>query len=145
MKKLLVLLLSIVVILTGCLNPASVRVIEDMYTQALMEEEEAVATYFSDDILEEHPIEELTQELASHPRAVGGISLLNAAQLTRNRLQPDIVEELDEKYDEEWHFVVNDATEGEVMTWVLLKTPTQYLIVEGEKVSIEEYQEHIKK
>ena len=145
MKKVFLIIISLIGVLSGCLNPTSVRVVEDMYTKALLEDSDAVATYFSEEMLLERSAEELTEELAAHPRHVGGIPLLNATELTRNRLNPEIVEELDATYDEKWHFIVNDAAEGEVMTWIVIKTPSQYEIVAGEQITNTHYQQHILK
>lgn len=144
MRKITALLVSSVFLLTGCFNPASVSVVEDMYGQALMENEAAVAAYFSEEFLSEHPIEELVEELAVQVRSVEGVKLLNAIELTRKRLNPEIVEELDEMYEERWHYVVNDAGGEDIMTWVVLKTSSQYEIVETEKVTNEYYNESIK-
>lgn len=143
MKKFLFILISLI-FLTGCFNPTSVRVVEDMYNKAILEEDEVVAQFFSDEVLAQYSPDELTEELASHARNVGGIPLLNAMELTRNRLNPKIVEELDATYDN-WYFIVNDASEEEVMTWVLIKTATQYEVVTGEKLSNTEFQKNILK
>lgn len=144
MKKIVYLLLP-VFLLTGCTNPVAVSIVEDVYTEALMEEDEAVASYFNPAYLTEHPIETLSDELAVQAQNAGGIKLLNAAELTRNLLNPDIVEELDETYSDNWFYVALTADENHIMTWIVLKTSTQYEIVEGEKITVEAYNEDVLK
>lgn len=143
-KRLIVILFISSFLLTGCLSPASVSVVDDMYTQALLEEEEALASYFSEEFLNEHPLDQLTEELAGHVRDVGGTNLLNTVELRPKELNPEIVEELDQRYDVPWYFIVNDADGENIMTWVVIKTSTQYQIVEGEKLNRNQYNEDIK-
>lgn len=143
MRKMIVFVSS-VFLLTGCFNAGSVSVVEDMYEQALLENEAAVATYFSEEFLSEHPIEELVEGLAAQVRSVEGVKLLNAIELNHKQLNPEIVEELNGLYEGRWHYVVNDAGGETIMTWVVLKTSSQYEIVEAEKVTNVYYNEFIK-
>lgn len=145
MRKVLLIIAGCVIMLSGCLNSVAVKVVDDMYTNAIMEESETVEFYFSDEYFSQYPLDSLIEELASHMRHAGGVTLLNTIELTRNQLDENIVHELDEKYDEKWHFVVNDADDEHVMTWIVVKTSTQYEIVEGNKVTIKDYQDQIKK
>lgn len=144
MKKVIYLLLS-VLLLTGCTNPAAVSIVEDMYTEALMEEDDAVATYFNPTYLVEHPIETLSDELAVHAQNAGGIKLLNAVELTRNLLNPDIVEKLDEAYSNDWFYVALNADENHIMTWIVIKTSTHYEIVDGENMTVDIYNDDVLK
>ncbi|MCG5102134.1 hypothetical protein [Oceanobacillus alkalisoli] len=144
MRKMIILLAAAAFLLTGCFNPASVSVVEDMYEEALLEDEAAVAAYFNKEFLREYPIEELADELATQVRNVEGIKLLNAIELTGKRLNPEIAAELDDTYEERWHYIVNDAGEGDIMTWIVLKTSTHYEITDGKKVTADYYNKHIK-
>lgn len=143
MKKISVLLIFLSFILTGCLNPAAVAIVENMYTEALMENDEAAASYFSTSYLETHPIEELAEELRVQVRYAEGVKLLNAIEVKQNRLNEDIVETLDETYQDEWHFIALDAPEDQIMTWIVLKTETKYEIVDGQLLAVEEYNENV--
>lgn len=143
MKKIFIILISSIFILTGCLNPIAVSVVEDMYTHALMEEDEIVATYFSEAFLSENPVGPLTDELAEQAQNVGGIKLLNSIELRKNQLQPDIVTELGETYSEEWFYIVVQPDEDYIMTWIVLKKETHYEIVDGEKMTVEAYNENV--
>ncbi|MHA6251524.1 hypothetical protein [Oceanobacillus sp. CAU 1775] len=145
MKKLIFILFLSIFILTGCFNPIAVSVIEDMYTAALMEEQEETLSYFSAEYLQEHSPDELSEELVEHVRYAGGIKLLNAVELTRNRLNEDIVAALEAAYDNNWYYVALDAGENEIMTWVIIKGSTQYEIVDGEKMTIDEYNDNVLK
>ena len=143
MKKILITLIFPVFILTGCLNTLSVAIVEDMYTEALLEEDAQVAAYFSEEYLTENPIEPLADELAGHVRNAGGVKLLNAVEVTRNRLNPAIASELDETYSDEWYYIVNNADENSVMTWIVLKKSSQYEIVDGEELTTDDYNENV--
>lgn len=146
MKKVIYLLLLLsLFLITGCTNPVAVTIVEDMYTEALMEEDDAVATYFNPAYLVEHPIETLSDELAVHAQRAGGIKLLNAVELTRNLLNPDIVKELDEIYSDDWFYVALDVDKSHIMTWIVLKTSTQYEIVDGEKMTVDAYNNDVLK
>lgn len=143
MKKISVLLIFLSFILTGCLNPAAVAIVENMYTEALMENDEAAASYFSTSYLEAHPIEGLAEELREQVRYAEGVKLLNAIEVKRNRLNEDIAETLDETYQDEWHFIALDAPENQIMIWIVLKKEMKYEIVDGEKLTIEDYNENV--
>lgn len=145
MKKISILLVILSFILSGCFNPASVAIVEDMYTEALVENDEGVMSYFGMSYLEAHPIEELADELAEQVRYAQGVKLLNIIEVRQNQLNSEIVADLDETYQDEWHFIVLDAPDEQIMTWVVLKTASQYEIVDGELISIEEYQEDVLK
>lgn len=132
-------------ILTGCFNPVAVSIVEDMYTEALLEDEARIAPYFSEAYLSENPIDELSEEVVQHVRNVGGTKLLNTAEVPRNRLNSDIVAELDKTYEDDWFYIALDAGEDEIMTWVVIKTSTHYEIVDGEKISIATYNDEVLK
>lgn len=145
MKKISVLLIFLSFILTGCLNPAAVGIVEDMYKQALMEDDEAITSYLSTSYLDAHPVEELANELREQVRDAKGVSLLNAIEVKRNRLNADITEILDEAYHDQWHFIVLDAPEDHVIIWIVLKTKTKYEVVDGGMFTVEEYNENVLK
>lgn len=132
-----------VLFLTGCLNPVSVSVVTEMYKEALLEEEENVAAYFSDAFLDDYSIDELTQELASHVRNAGGIQLLNTVEIKRNQLNEAIVTELDETYEDDWFYIALESGKDEIMTWIVLRTSTHYEIVDGEKMTVDAYNENV--
>lgn len=143
MKKLIIILFVASFLLTACFNPIAVSVVEDMYEAALLEDEAEISSYFSDAYLEEHSSEELSAELAEHVRYAGGVKLLNTVELPRNRLNDDIVTELDDAYDDNWYYIVLDASEEEVMTWIVIKGSSQYEVVDGEKMNHSEYNENV--
>lgn len=131
------------IFLTGCLSPASVTIVTDMYTEALKEEEEGVAAFFSEAFLAEHAIDELTEELANHVRNAGGVQLLNTVELKTHQLNEAIAEELDETYRDDWFYIVLESDEDEIMTWIVLRTNTHYEIVDGEKMTVDAYNENV--
>lgn len=143
MKKILITLIFLILILSGCLNTLSASIVEDMYTKTLLDEDEQVAAYFSEAYLAEHPIGTLADELAGHVRNVGGVKLLNTVEVTQNRLNPNIASELDETYSDEWYYIVNNADENSVMTWIVLKKSSQYEIVDGEEMTTDAYNENV--
>lgn len=145
MKRLVGILASLLFLLAGCLNPVAVRLVEDMYTQALIEEEQAMEMYYSEEFLQEQPLESFSDELAEHVRHVGGVPLLNAVELTRNQLNPEIADALDGKYGDDWSYVVNDADKGYLMAWVVKRTSGIYKIIEAEKITVDHYHDYVRK
>ncbi|MBP2077195.1 hypothetical protein [Oceanobacillus polygoni] len=140
MQRLVIVILCIpVLLLSGCLNPAAVSVVSDMYEAALLENDELVATYFSEDYLEKHPLEELSDELAADVRNRGGVNLLNMKELQGRNLQSEIVQALNDTYAEDWSFVVLQTDDDTIQTWVVKRGETQYYIVEGQKMNVDTY------
>lgn len=45
MRKVLLIIAGCVIMLSGCLNSVAVKVVDDMYTNAIMEESETVEFY----------------------------------------------------------------------------------------------------
>lgn len=131
--------------LSGCMNSIAASVVEDVYEAALMEDDATVQTYFSKEYLTEHPLDELSDELGQDVRNMEGVKLLNVTEHKQGELDPDIVEELNNMYQDDWHFIALQTSNDEIMTWVVLKGEQQYTIVDGKKVSVETYNDKILK
>lgn len=145
MKRLSIVLLLSILLLTGCLNPISVSVVEEMYTNALLENQENAAAYFTDEYLAENPPERLTEELAAHARSAGGVKSLNGIEVTKNRLNPELVKLYDEMFKDEWYYVAVQPDEKHIVAWIVLNKETQYEIAAGEKLTVKEYNEYVLK
>ncbi|WP_152655338.1 hypothetical protein [Oceanobacillus sp. CFH 90083] len=140
MKHLLLLIvICIPLFLAGCLSPNSVRVVNDMYQAALMEEEEKVASYFSEDFLEAHPIKELTHELAEDVRAMYGVNMMNITLIRDRELQDDYIESLGLSDEQEVYVITAQTDEREVMVWIVERGRSQYTILQGERYDFDTY------
>ncbi len=144
MKRLVLLIvMCIPVFLAGCLSPNSARIVNDMYTAALMGEEENVASYFSEEYLEAHPIEELTNEAAEDVRAMYGVNMMNITLIRDRELQDNYIESIGLS-DEQNLFVITAQTdEAEVMVWIVERGKTQYTIIQGERYDFDTYNEKV--
>ncbi|GEN87651.1 hypothetical protein [Oceanobacillus sojae] len=144
MKRLVLLIvMCIPVFLAGCLSPNSARIVNDMYTAALMGEEENVASYFSEEYLEAHPIEELTNEAAEDVRAMYGVNMMNITLIRDRELQDNYIESIGLS-DEQNLFVITAQTdEAEVMVWIVERGKTQYTIIQGERYDLDTYNEKV--
>ncbi|WP_339227173.1 hypothetical protein NSQ77_16680 [Oceanobacillus sp. FSL K6-2867] len=132
-----------IVLLSGCFNSTAVSVVSDMYEAALLEDNELVGTYFSEDYMEEHPLEELSDELAEDVRNRGGVNLLNMKELQERNLQTDISKKLNDAYDEDWRFIVVQTDDDTIKTWIVLRGETQYYIVDGQVMDVETYNREV--
>ncbi|WP_080873075.1 hypothetical protein [Oceanobacillus timonensis] len=140
MKRLILLIaISIPLFLAGCLSPNSVRVVNDMYEAALMEEEEKIASYFSEAYLEAHPIGELTNELTEDVRRMRGVHMMNITLLRERELQDDYIESTGLSGDPDIHIIAAQTDEREVMVWIVERGDTQYTITNGEKYDFDTY------
>jgi hypothetical protein len=140
MKRLITIaILTSVLFLSGCLNPIAISVVQDAYEAALVENDRLVETYFSKDYLSEHPIEELSDELAEDVRNREGTKLMNFKEHGEGRLNPEVVQALNEKYNDEWNFVVAQTSDETIMIWIVIKGERQYSIVDGKKIDVDTY------
>ena len=146
MKRLIAVMICIpMLLLSGCFNAVAVSVVSDMYEAALLEDDELVETYFSEDYLARHPLEELSDELAEDVHTRGGINLLNMKELQERNLQKDISQDLNNVYDEDWRFIVVQTGENTIKTWVVLRGETQYYIVDGQVMDVKTYNREVLK
>ncbi|WP_156289730.1 hypothetical protein [Oceanobacillus salinisoli] len=130
--------------LSGCMNSTAVRIVEDMYRMALMEEYEKVESYFTREfIVENEPFAEYMTELKEDVISMEGVDLMHLTELTISELHENIVNELDERFPEGWSMVVAQTDEQHVMTWIVQKGEQQYYIVYGEKLHFDEYHQVI--
>lgn len=144
MKKLILIIVCMAFVLTGCLRPGAAAIVEDMYRQALLEEEEVFRAFFSEEFLEDNPPDELMEEVLMQVRDVGGLTLLNTAEVRTDDLNEQVREALNARFKDDWQVIVNDADDGNVMVWVVLRTSTRYVIADGEKMTPEAYQNEIR-
>ena len=146
MKQLIIILiLTSILFLSGCLNPVAVSVVEDTYEAALMKNDALVESYFSKDFLAEHPIEELSDELAEDVRNREGTKLMNFKEHGEGHLNPEVIQALNEKYNNEWNFVVAQTSDATIMIWIVIKGERLYSIVDGKEVDVNTYLEDILK
>lgn len=144
MKKLLLFAVVIsCLFLSGCMNSVTARIVEDMYLAALKEEEDTTASYFSEEYLADKQLDELMAEVANGAINMEGIAFMNIIELKERKLNPELIEKLDNSYGEGWHFVIAKVAQDRIMTWVVQKGSTQYYIVGGEEVHIDKYNEEI--
>ena len=146
MKKLrMALPLLPALLLAGCFHSAAVSVVQNMYEAALVENEELVEAYIDENYLEDKSLEEITEELAADARKMQGVKSMNITEHTASHLNENLTEEMDASYGDNWHYIVAQTGEDSIMTWILLKGETQYYIMDGQKVSVEEYNKEILK
>ncbi|MEK4297966.1 hypothetical protein MKY30_00925 [Oceanobacillus sp. FSL W8-0428] len=144
MKRLVLLIvMCIPVFLAGCLSPNSARIVNDMYTAALMDEEENVASYFSEEYLEAHPIEELTNEAAEDVRAMYGVNMMNITLIRDRELQDNYIESIGLSDDQDLFVITAQTDEAEVMVWIVERGKTQYTIIQGERYDFDTYNEKV--
>ncbi|MFD1414270.1 hypothetical protein [Oceanobacillus jeddahense] len=140
MKRLLLLIvICIPLFLAGCLSPSSARIVNDMYEAALMEEEENVASYFSEEYIEAHSIDELTNELAEDVRAMYGVKMMNITLIRNRELKDDYIESIGLSNDQDLYVVTAQTDEREVMVWIVERGDTQYSIIYGERYDFDTY------
>ncbi|MFD1451207.1 MULTISPECIES: hypothetical protein [Oceanobacillus] len=144
MKRLVLLIvMCIPVFLAGCLSPNSARIVNDMYTAALMGEEENVASYFSEEYLEAHPIEELTNEAAEDVRAMYGVNMMNITLIRDRELQDNYIESIGLSDEQDLFVITAQTDEAEVMVWIVERGKTQYTIIQGERYDFDTYNEKV--
>lgn len=144
MKRLvLLIIMCIPVFLAGCLSPNSARIVNDMYTAALMGEEENVASYFSEEYLEAHPIEELTNEAAEDVRAMYGVNMMNITLIRDRELQDNYIESIGLSDEQDLFVITAQTDEAEVMVWIVERGKTQYTIIQGERYDFDTYNEKV--
>lgn len=145
MKRLVLLtaVLCIPLFLAGCLSPNSARIVGDMYNAAIVEEEDNVASYFSEAYLKAHPKEELTGELAQDVRAMYGVNMMNITLIRDRDLQDDYIESLGLSEDRDLYVVTAQTDEREVMVWIVEHGDKQYTIIYGEKYDFDTYNDKV--
>ncbi|WP_067726209.1 hypothetical protein [Oceanobacillus damuensis] len=139
-----ILVLLPVLFLSGCLNPSVVTVVERAYEAALMENDALLETFFSEEYLAEHPLDELSIEMAEDVRNRQGTKLMNMKE-HRGHLNPEIVKLLDDEYAGEWNFVAVQTDDETIMTWIVQKGESKYSIVDGKKMNADVYLEEVLK
>lgn len=131
-------------ILAGCLSPTSVKVVSDAYEAAIVEDDELVARYFSEEYLLQHPAEELTQEMAEDVRNRYGINMMNLKELRNRELQDSYIEEVEKQYgNDDWHIVVAQTNDQEVVVWTIIRGEASYILVNSDRMSFDRYNEEI--
>ncbi|WP_339179688.1 hypothetical protein [Oceanobacillus sp. FSL W7-1293] len=144
MKRLvLLMMICIPLFLAGCLSPNSARVVNDMYQAAIMEEEENVASYFSEEYLKEHPIDELTSELAEDARTMYGVNMMNITHIREKELQDNYIESAGLSDNPDLSVVTAQTDEREVMVWMVERGSAQYTIIQGERYDFDTYNENV--
>ncbi|BAC14612.1 hypothetical protein ACFQ4N_01765 [Oceanobacillus iheyensis] len=144
MKKILLVVLCMPFILAGCLSPTSVKVVSDAYEAAIVEDDELVARYFSEEYLLQHPAEELTQEMAEDVRNRYGINMMNLKELRNRELQDSYIEEVEKQYgNDDWHIVVAQTNDQEVVVWTIIRGEASYILVNSDRMSFDRYNEEI--
>lgn len=139
----LLIVICIPLFLAGCLSPNSVRVVSDMYTAALMDEEENVASYFSEEYLEAHPLEELINESAEDVRAMYGVNMMNITLIRDRDLQDNYIESIGLSDDQDLYVITAQTDETEVMVWIIERGESQYTIIQGERYDFDTYNEKV--
>ncbi|WP_010647924.1 hypothetical protein [Oceanobacillus massiliensis] len=132
-------------LLAGCLNPTVVSIVEAAHEAALVENDELVGTYFSDDFMEERSLEGLSDGLAEDVRNSEGVKLMNMKEIKEGQLRQEIVEKFNTRYDGEWNMVAGQTGETFIKVWIVKKENHRYVIVEGEEMDIDTYNEQILK
>lgn len=144
MKRLVLLIvICIPLFLAGCLSPNSAKVVNDMYQAALMEEEENVASYFSEEYLEAHPIEELTNESAEDVRTMYGVNMMNITLIRNRELQDNYIESIGLSDDQDLFVITAQTDETEVMVWIVERGKSQYTIIQGKRYDFDTYNEKV--
>ncbi|GIO24495.1 hypothetical protein [Oceanobacillus sp. J11TS1] len=144
MKRLVLLIVvCIPLFLSGCLSSSSARIVSDMYKAAIMEEEDKVASYFSEAYLDTHPIDELTKELAEDVRGMYGVNMMNITLIRDRELQDDYIESLGLSDEKDLFAVTAQTDEREVMVWMIERGDAQYTIVHGERYDFDTYNEKV--
>ncbi|MFC2949648.1 hypothetical protein [Virgibacillus sediminis] len=139
------LFLAVTILLGGCMNQASARVVEDMYNAALVGNDEYIRGMFSRHYegIDEH-LDEVVGELASQVQHMQGVKNMSIQQLRKLQIQSGVIGHLDEKYDENWYLIVARLDDDQVILWTVRKDG-YYFIAGSEEMSNEEYQEEILK
>lgn len=144
MKKLLPIMLCMPFILAGCLSPTSVKVVADAYEAAIVEDDELVARYFSEEYLAQHPAEELTQEMAEDVRNRYGVNMMNFKELRNREMKDSYVEELEKQLgNDDWHIVVAQTNDQEVVVWTIIRGEASYILVNSDRMSFDRYNEEV--
>ncbi len=143
-KRGIVLAFFTAILLTGCMNPSYVHVVEDMYRAAVSEDWERAASYFSKEFFaEREPMEQFLEEIAWVVREMEGADMMNSRELKRKQISNKLTEELDEQYGENWRLVVSQSVDDTVMLWVVQKGADQYYIADGKQISAKVYREEV--
>ncbi|MFC4024000.1 hypothetical protein ACFOUV_09350 [Oceanobacillus longus] len=138
-------ILTFILFLSGCMNPAVVSVVQDVYEAALVENDVLVETYFSEDYLADHSLEKLSAEMREDVRNREGIKLMNMKEHKERQLTPEVVEMLNEEYDKDWNFVTVQTSDDRMMIWIVVRGEQRYYIIDGKKMDTETFLEDILK
>ncbi len=131
-------------LLTGCMNPSYVHVVEDMYRAAVSDDWERAVSYFSEEfIAEQELMEQFLEEIAWDVREMEGVDMMNSRELKRKHISEVLKKELDEKHGENWRLVVSQSVDDTVMLWVVQKGADQYYIVDGKQIAAKVYREEV--
>ncbi|GAB3053007.1 hypothetical protein [Virgibacillus ainsalahensis] len=137
----IVIILSL--FLSGCMNQASAKVVEDMYNAALVENEEYIRGIYAEHYEDiDENLDEVMGKLTTQVRSMQGVKNMSITELRHRQLQPEVIKNLDERYDKNWYLVVARLDDNSVMLWIL-QADGYYFIADGQKLSNEEYNNEI--
>ncbi|UJL45477.1 hypothetical protein KFZ58_13835 [Virgibacillus sp. NKC19-16] len=143
MKKVAISIVISCLLLSGCLNQASARVVEDMYNAALTGDKEYVHAVFAEnDAAIDENLDEVMEQLASQVEDMQGTKNMGIRELRNRHLQDDLIENLDETYDENWYLVVARLGDDTLALWTL-QSDGYYYVADHKEMSNDAYNEEI--
>lgn len=140
MKKLMMLgMIAASLLLSGCMNQASARVVEDIYSAALTEDEEYIEYVFAENYPDiEQQMDDLIDTLVSHTQASQGLANMGFQEVRNRQLNEEKIAELDQKYDENWILVVGRVGDAQVALWTM-QTDGYYYVADFQVLSNTDY------
>ncbi|MBY7144265.1 hypothetical protein KFZ56_14640 [Virgibacillus sp. NKC19-3] len=143
MKKVAIFIVIFSSLLSGCLNQASAKVVEDIYNAALKGDEDYVRAVFAenDADVDEH-LSEIMEQLATEVEDMQGTKNMGIRELRNRQLQDDLIEHLDEKYDENWYLIAARLDDETVALWTM-QSDGYYFVADYEELSNDTYHKEI--
>ncbi|MDQ0231383.1 hypothetical protein [Metabacillus malikii] len=149
MKKMnLLTFLAIIFLLTACSSSDSSNAagaIKTMYKAALNHDVETFTRMVSDDVMDYYNPEDSMEDLRETINEAGGLAELKVLEISKDKLNEEMVKSFSEEFQNNWHFVVQDINQDEFLCWILVKGDRYYQVIYVEDLSQDEFLKESKK
>ncbi|WP_373893511.1 hypothetical protein ACUL41_04995 [Virgibacillus natechei] len=143
MKKVAIFIVMSSILLSGCMNQASARVVDDIYNAALKGDDEYIESVFAEKYADTNAnLDDVLAQLASQVEDMQGTKNMGIRELRHRQLQDDVIENMDETYDENWYLVVARLGDDTLALWTL-QSDDYYFVADYEEMSNDVYNEEI--
>ncbi|MDW0115073.1 hypothetical protein QT711_18080 [Sporosarcina saromensis] len=145
MKKILLLITS-VILLSACSSKeassnSAAQTVKQVYEAALNQDSMTFRKIMSQHQAIDGNYSEAISELADIVHSLGGTEKLSFKELKNEDIQKEVLNHLDNKYENGWKMVLvspQKGEEGETFAWILNKVDGDYYVLEGEETAQKE-------